>query len=189
MQHDAVKKNMVSLIKKRAEYLTERAERELPILEEAAPSVEKDTKRQQDIRNMIRRVKAVPKPDPAPGIYEVKEGTFADPETDLFVSDDQDVEMSNGEPRTQASVRAELTHELRDLVMRGATELENYEAHAEKAAKEYKDALDRRQARPGSSSGPTRVLAAPPPRGILANKNGEKLADKEPKKKRATFDI
>jgi hypothetical protein len=180
---------MVSLIKMRAEYLTERAEMELPILEEAAPSLEKDTQRQQDIRNMIRRVKAVPKSDPAPGIYEVNEGTFADPGPDLFAPDDQDVEMSKVKPRTQASVRAELTSELRDLVMRGATELENYEVHAEKVAKEYKDALVRRQARPGSSSGPTRVPAAPPPRSILANKNGEKLVDKEPKKKRATFDI
>lgn len=188
-QHDAVKKNMLTLIRKRADYLIERAETELPILEEATPSLEKNAQTQQDIRSMIRRAKAAPKIDATPSIYEVKESTFADSEPDLSVFDNQDAEMSSVEPRTQASVRAELIHALRDLVMRGATELEDYETHAEKAAKEYKDALDRRQARSGSTSSLTRVPAVPPPRGILANKNGEKLVDKEPKKMRATFNI
>lgn len=188
-QHDAVKKNMLTLIKKRVDYLIERAETELPILEEATSSLEKNAQTQQDIRSMIRRAKAAPKTDAAPGTYEVKESTFADSEPDLSVSDNQDLEMSIVEPRTQTSVRAELIHALRDLVMRGATELEDYEAHAEKAAKEYKDALDRRQARSGSTSGLTRVPAVPPPRGILGNKNGEKLVDEESKKMRATFNI
>ena len=179
---------MLFLIESKAEDLANKAKKELRTVGDAAPSREKNAEKKQDIRNMIRRARVTVKDGAAPGTYEIRNDIFKEAGPDLLLSDDPDVEVGNVEPRTRASVRAELTHELRDLVMRGASEMEVYEAHAEEAAKQYKQALERRKGRVGSTSMSSGPSTGRPPRGILVNKNGERPADKEPKRKKATFE-
>jgi hypothetical protein len=180
---------MLFLIEKRAENLVKKTKEDLNALEEGMLPRETSAQKKQDIQNMIRRARVEVRKDAAPGAYEIRNSTFEDSGSNLSILEDQHVELANIKPRTQVSIRADLTHELRDLVMRGASEMEAYEAHAEETAKTYKQMLERRKERAGhstSSSGPSSAL---PPRGILVNKNGERPADREPTKKVATFKI
>lgn len=179
---------MIFLIQRQADDLTKKAKKDLSTVGDAAPSREKNAQKKQDIRNMIRRARVLAKDDAAPGAYEIRNDTFKEAGSDILLLDGQDVEMGSVETRTHDSVRTELTHELRDLVMRGASEMEVYHAHAAEAAKPYKQALERRKGPAGSTTIPTGPSAGRPPRGILVNKNGERPADKEPRRKKATFE-
>jgi hypothetical protein len=188
-QQDAVKKNMLFLIERRAENLVKKVKEELSSLQEEMLPREISAQKRQDIQNVIRRARVEVKKDAVPGAYEIRNGTFKDSEANLSILEDQDVKMGHVEPRTQASIRADLTYELRDLVMRGASEMEAYEAHAEETGKIYKQMLQRRKGRAGHSTFPSGPSSALPPRSILINRNGERPADREPTRKVATFNV
>jgi hypothetical protein len=187
-QHGAVKKNMLFLIEKRAEDLVKKAKSELAAIGDTEVPHQQNVQAKQDIRSMIRRARVPMKEDADPGAYEIKADTFQTPEPSLLTSDDQDVEMADATPHTQSSIRAQVTLELRDLVMRGASEMERYETHAYETTKKYREALERRKGRAGPSTSLSGHSSAVPPRGILVNKNGERPADREAKKKTATFE-
>lgn len=166
--------------------MVKEAKQELPGLELGASSAKRYAREEQDIQNMIARMRAPAKPDAVAGTYEIKSDTFRNA-PNLFISEDEDENMSDTEPRTQESVRTEVTHKLRDLVMRGGSELETYDSHTEDTMKIYKQALDRRRGHSRPSVTPTNS-STHLPKSILVNKSGERSTDKDPKKKKATFE-
>ena len=179
---------MLFLIERRADELVKKAKSELAALGDTEVPHQQNVQMKQDIRNMIRRARVLVKEDLAPGAYEMKNDTFQDPQPILSTAEGQDVEMTNASLQTQSSIREQVAHELRDLVMRGAAEMETYEAHAEETTKKYKQTLERRRGRAGPSTSSSGIPSTVPPRGILVNKNREKPSEREPRKKTATFE-
>lgn len=179
---------MLYLIEKRADDVIKKVESELGAIGDAEVPRQQNDQVKQDIQNMILRTRVLAKDDAPPGRYEIKSDTFQDSEPSLLPSEDQDVEMANTAPRTESSIRAQATYELRDLVMRGASEMEIYEAHSEETTKRYKQALERRKGRAKLATPSFGNPSAVPPRGILVNKNRDKPIDKDLKKKTATFE-
>lgn len=181
---------MLFLIERRADDLVKKAKRDLAELEDADhPCQTRAPRNNEDIRNTIRRIRTTAKTGAPPGAYEIKDDTFKDPDPSLLSSTGQDVEMGTSAPRSREAIRADLTHELRDLAMRGASEMEQYEAHAEETTKMYKQSLERRKKSKPSASSPEVPPAPPktaPPKGILVNKS-ERPPDREIVKKKATF--
>lgn len=178
---------MLFLIERRASALVKKAKKDLADIETVAEAPCKtSTQHKEDIRNTIRRIRVPVKTGMPPGAYEIRDDTFQGPDPTLFVTEDQDMEMANTAPRTRESIRAYLTQELRDLAMRGASEMETYEAHAEDTTKRYKQSLERRKGRRPSASSSEYPHTLP--KGILLNKNGERPPDKETIKKTAAFE-
>jgi hypothetical protein len=181
---------MMFLLERRGVDLVKKAKKELAVLGDGEPGHQENAQLKRDVQNMIRRTRVPMKVDAKPGAYEITGNTFKDAEPDLFVSEDQDVEMGNtdtAELRTQTTIRAELTHELRDLVMRGASEMEAYDAHAEETMKKYKQALERRRGKTVPSISTSGPPSAPPPKSILTNRHVESLVDKEAIRRMPTF--
>lgn len=166
---------MLLLIEQRSEDLVRKAKGELAALDGPEPPRQDGTQQRDELRNMIARAKV---PMEQNTRYEVKDDTFAQVPNPP-VSRDGDVEMGNMLPRTQTSIRADLTYELRDLAMWGASEMEAYDDYARKTTATYKQALERRKSSSTSRPGP--------PRGILSNRHVESPVDREAIK-RASFD-
>jgi hypothetical protein len=177
-----VKKNMMFLIERRGDDLVKKAKGELAVLGDGESAHQENAQLKKDLESMIRRTRVPMKGDAKPGAYEITGETFKDAEPNLFVSEDQDVEMGNtytAQLRTQTTIRADLTHELRDLVTRGASEMEAYDAHAEETMKKYKQALERRKGKNVPSISTSGPPSAPPPKSILTNRHVESPIDKE----------
>jgi hypothetical protein len=193
-----VRKNMMFLIERRADELVNKAKKELSTLEDVEFQYQRNTHREEDIRDMIQRLKIPMKADAKPGAYEITEETFKStgpilPESDLIVHEDTDIEMGNTHIATQTSIRADLAHDLRDLVMRGASEMESYDSHAENTTRKYRDFLERNKPQIMSSvstTSSTPPAPAPPQlpqsqaRGFSSNRHLESQMDRESIKRR-----
>jgi hypothetical protein len=193
-QHQAVRRNMIYLLERRGEALVKKAKEELAELEKRERGQherdpERDKEMQKELRSMIERLKVPASKDAKEGEYEVKVGddTFQYMDSRPVIREDQDVEMDGTgitvlKPRTSRTIREDLAHELRDLVMRGVSEMEAYDAHAEETTRKYKQALERRKERNRSTAAPSGILK----NGILKNKYTEITADTEGIRRTAT---
>lgn len=170
---------MLFLIERRSDDLVRKAKGELAALDGPEPPPQDGAQQRNELRNMIARARVPMDQNARAGAYEVRDDTFAE-DPKALVSPDGDVEMGNMLPRTQTTIRADLTHELRDLAMWGASEMEAYDEHARKAAMEYKRALERRTNTSMSTPG---LSSAVPPRGILSNRHVESPVDREAMRK------
>lgn len=163
------------LIERRADDLVQKAKSELAALDGPEPPPHDSTHKKNELRSMMTRIRAPMDTKARAGAYEVGNDTFAEDPNHLM-STDGDVEMGNVLPRTQTTIRADLTHELRDLAMWGASEMKAYDAYAKDTTMKYKRALEKRAkssiSAPGSASGVQ-------PKSILSNRHVGSPVDRE----------
>lgn len=107
----------------------------------------------QSREEMLKRVRVKAREGAKAEDYEVNPGSLEFRGAPLDVTGHGDVEMSGmGSSRSAATIRQELSLQLRDLVDRGVAELEAYDNHAAESTNMYKQALKRREERRGSTS-------------------------------------
>ena len=192
MQHEAVRRNMLGLVEKRAETLAKKAREEIAALN-AGPAEEdfvgesRDAETKKEIEAMLKRIRVPAKKDAQVREYEVKPGNFEFKAISAGDGDEDGVQMSGMEEslfvpernvRTAAMITKELSWELRNLVDRAVAEMEAYDRHAEGVSLHYKQALERRTVRTGA---PWNVVpgVGNGGGGILKNRNEESPVDRE----------
>jgi hypothetical protein len=201
LHQDAVRQNMVFLVAKQKERLIEEAKESLRLESERTGHLSQgydkdvDAPSEQEIRDLLERVRVPVQADEDLSKYEHNEGDLVleNPSNVGGTTDAEgDAEMGGTENLSrEALIRAALDVDLRNLVLRAATEMRNYDIHAEQTKDHYRQAL-LRSATSGwsnilsteatspvgslvSSGGPSTSSKG----GILANKNAEIFIDTE----------
>lgn len=195
MQHEAVRRNMLGLVEKRAESLARKAREELAALrgeginEEVGLDRAQDEEVKKSIEEMIQRLRVPVRKDAEAGEYEVQAGNMElrnAPSTrggdDMHKSGTDSPVVPEPKARTATAIRAELSWELRNLVDRAVSEMEAYEAHATSVSSHYKQAMERRTTRFGGTMGSglgSGNGSVGNGGGILKNRNEESPVDRE----------
>jgi hypothetical protein len=192
---------MMFLVVKQKERLIEEAKEALRLEREKTGRLScsydegADALDEQEIRDLLERVRAPVKTDVGLKEYEYKEGDAIldnSGNSGGTVDAEGDAKMGGTESLSRESlIRAALDADLRNLVLRAATEMRNYDMHAEETKSHYRQALLRSatsewsnvlssEAVPAlgglvSADGPSATGKG----GILANKNAEIFIDTE----------
>jgi hypothetical protein len=197
LHQDAVRQNMMFLVARQKERLVEAAKESLRLgSERTGRGYDKDVDApsEQEIQDLLERVRAPVQADKDLKQYEYNEGDLVLESPSNMggtVDAEGDAEMGGTESLSrEALIRAALDVDLRNLVLRAATEMRNYDIHAEQTKDHYRQALLR-----SATSGWSNILSAEATspvsslvasggpsasgKGILANRNAEIFIDTE----------
>lgn len=201
-QHqDEVRRSMMFLVAQHKARLVEEAKealgRERLASGRRRRSYDKDASApdEQEIQDLLRRLRAPVRPGASPRDYEYKPGDLDAAARIVGMGDAANDNNGTGPhpemPSREAMIRATLDEELRNLVRRATAEMKNYDVHAQRTKNHYRQALLRSAtsdwshalsadaALPAAGGGPVAggggpdAAAAARKGGILVNRNAE----------------